>query len=84
MVLDVSRLSVVSAQSNRGLMKSKNLVEEGLLTVPEAAEFLRTSRANLYALCASGYLPYCKIGRSRRIPRRAVIELAERSLVSPR
>ncbi len=52
------------------------LVEDGLLTVREAAAFLRLSRSNLYALMERGELPFVKLGRSRRIPRRAVIALA--------
>ncbi len=53
-----------------------DLVADGLLTVPEAAGFLRLSRSNLYALMERGELRFVKIGRSRRIPRRAVIALA--------
>lgn len=73
--------SSVVLKIDRGFMNKASLVADGLLTVREAATFLKTSRANLYSLCASGDLPFCKIGRSRRIPKRAVIELAERSLV---
>ena len=56
------------------------LVEDGLLKVAEAAAFLSLSRATLYTLMDRGELPFVKIGRSRRIPKRAVVELAARGL----
>ena len=56
------------------------LVADGLLTVREAAAFLGISRSSLYVLMDRGELPFAKIGRSRRVPRRAVIELAAREL----
>ena len=52
------------------------LVEDGLVTVSEAASFLRLSRSSLYVLMERGELAFVKIGRSRRIPRRALIALA--------
>ena len=59
---------------------SAALVEDGLVTVPEAAAFLRLSRSTVYELMNQGVLAYAKIGRSRRIPRRALVELAAREL----
>ncbi len=56
------------------------LVEDGLVTVSEAAAFLRLSRSNLYVLMERGELAFVKLGRSRRIPRRAVVALAARGL----
>ena len=56
------------------------LVEDGLLKVSEAATFLRLSRSTLYTLMDQGELPFVKLGRSRRIPKRALIELAAREL----
>jgi excisionase family DNA binding protein len=60
---------------------TEGLVEEGLLTIGEAQEFTRLSRSDLYARMERGELAYCKIGRRRLIPRRALIELAQKSLV---
>lgn len=55
----------------------RNLVADGLLTIREAAAFLRVGRSTIYAMMDSGELPFAKLGRrSRRIPRRAVVELA--------
>jgi len=58
----------------------ETLVGDGLLTTKEAAEFLGISVAGLYAIMARGELPFVKLGRSRRVPRRALIELAARNL----
>ncbi len=54
----------------------EELVADGLFTVAEAASFLRLSRSNLYVLMERGELAFVKLGRSRRIPRRALVELA--------
>jgi hypothetical protein len=57
------------------------LVEDGLMTVPEAQEFSRLSRSDLYARMERGDLAYCKLGKRRMIPRRAMVELARQGLV---
>ena len=59
---------------------STELVADGLLTVAKAAEFLSLSRATLYVLMDKGHVPFVKIGRSRRIPKRALVEFAARGL----
>jgi excisionase family DNA binding protein len=56
------------------------LIAEGLWTIPEAVDFLRISRSRLYDLMNSGDLIFVKLGRSRRLPRRAVVDLATRGL----
>ena len=53
-----------------------NLVSDGLMTVKEAATFLRLSRSTVYSMMDDGNLPFVKLGRSRRIPRRAIVKLA--------
>jgi excisionase family DNA binding protein len=58
------------------LERKKELVGEGMATVEEGQSYLRLSRSMIYALMDKGLLAYVKIGRSRRIPRRALIELA--------
>ncbi len=58
----------------------REAIAEGLLTVQEAAQFLRVSRSKLYALMDAGELQFVKLGRSRRIPRRALIYLAASGL----
>lgn len=52
------------------------LVEDGLMTVAEAATFLRVSRSTIYGLMDRGDLAFVKLGVSRRIPKRALIALA--------
>jgi excisionase family DNA binding protein len=58
-----------------------SLVADGLVSVAEACKFLGLSRATLYVLMDKGDLQYCKIGGARRVPRKALIALAERNLV---
>ncbi len=57
-----------------------NLVADGLVSVREAALFLSVSRSKLYELMDNGELKFVKLGRSRRIPRRALIDLAASGL----
>jgi excisionase family DNA binding protein len=61
--------------------KDIDLVSEGLMTVREAAEFLGLSRSTVYELMESGELSFAKIRKSRRIPRKAVTELAASRIV---
>ena len=52
------------------------MVQEGLVTIEAAREFLDISRASLYRLIDNGTLPTVKLIGARRIPRRALIDLA--------
>ena len=61
-------------------MNNTELVADGLLSIDEACEFLSVGRSTLYELMDAGKLPFTKIGRSRRIPRRALVELAAAGL----
>jgi excisionase family DNA binding protein len=61
---------------------TRSLVGDGFALVNEAAQFLRVSRSKVYMLMDAGELPYARFGRNRRIPRRALMEYAERSLVA--
>ncbi len=58
------------------------MVNDGMLTVDAAAKFLSLSRTTIYDMMESGDLPYVKFGRSRRVPRRALIEAAAGALVT--
>jgi excisionase family DNA binding protein len=62
------------------MQPAAEIVADGLMTVTEAADFLRVARTRIYELMASGDLCYVKLGKSRRIPRRALVRLAERHL----
>jgi excisionase family DNA binding protein len=57
-----------------------DLCSEGLDTVNDAAKFTGLSRSKLYALMDAGALCYVKIGRCRRIPHRALVQLATSNL----
>lgn len=56
------------------------IVAEGLLSIDEAARFLKLSRAKIYSLMEQGRLVFVKLDRTRRIPRRAVVEIAAQHL----
>ncbi len=45
-----------------------------VLTIPEAAKFLRISRSMAEKLCAKGLLPVVKLGRRRVCLRGALVE----------
>ena len=57
-----------------------DLVADGLMKVGEVEAFFDCSRSTVYNWMYQGLLAYVKLGRSRRIPRRAVLELAARGL----
>jgi excisionase family DNA binding protein len=60
----------------------RGISDDGFVTVIEAADFLKVSRAKVYAMMDGQELVYAKFGKSRRIPRRALLELAEKSMVT--
>jgi excisionase family DNA binding protein len=57
-----------------------SLVADGLVTVQDAAYFLGLGRTSVYSLMDAGHLSYIKLGRARRIPRRALLEFAAKNL----
>ena len=57
-----------------------DLFDDGLLTVSAAAAFIGLSKSTLYQLMDQGELPYVKIGKCRRIPKRSLIDLARANL----
>jgi excisionase family DNA binding protein len=56
-------------------------VRDGFARVAEAAKFLGLSRAKVYQLMETGDILYAKFGKSRRIPRKALEDYAQRCLV---
>ena len=64
-----------------GIENAQDLVAAGLVSVREAARFLGISVAGLYKFMERGELPYAKIGRSRRIPRQALVAFAASRVV---
>jgi excisionase family DNA binding protein len=61
--------------------RREKIIDNGLLRVNEACEFLKCSRTALYDMMNKGKLMYVKIGRGRRIPKNALVELAASALV---
>ena len=61
--------------------KHSELLNDGLERVTDAARFLGVSRSQIYRLIDDGVLPYVTIGKTRKIPIRAVRDLALDRLV---
>lgn len=61
---------------------NNEIISDGLERISEAAAFLGMSRSHVYRLIREGVLPSVKIGKSRRVPIRAVRDLALNSMVS--
>ena len=59
---------------------NEQLVVDGLVSLRDAMAFLSIGRSTIYELMEKGMLPYSKIGRSRRIPKRALLRLAQATL----
>jgi excisionase family DNA binding protein len=59
----------------------EELLQDGLEDIKEAVRFLSLSRSKVYQLMDSGQLTYVQFGRARRIPRRALLDLAASHLV---
>lgn len=61
-------------------MEREEMIADGMAKVEEGERFLSVSRSTLYTLMDAGELPYCKIGRARRIPWRALKDYAAATL----
>ena len=57
--------------------------ETAVLTIPEVAEMLRIGRNEAYELVRSGQLYGVRIGRSIRVPRKALDNLLAPPATSP-
>ena len=55
-------------------------VADGLCSIVEACKFLAVGRSTVYGAMERGELPYVKIGKARRIPRRALVHFAQQRL----
>lgn len=63
-------------------MDSRETVAAGVLTRPEAAEFLRVHPRHVDAMIRRGELPAVRIGRRVLVPKNALIDVLERGLVA--
>jgi excisionase family DNA binding protein len=57
------------------------LLDEGLVSVADAAAFLSVSTRTVCRLMESGELVYAQIRGRRRIPKKALIEMAAKSMM---
>ena len=60
---------------------NEEMVQDGLVTIEAAMEFLDISRASLYRLINEGALPTVKLACARRVPRRALVKFAASHVV---
>ncbi|WP_344264083.1 helix-turn-helix domain-containing protein [Streptomyces sodiiphilus] len=60
------------------------LSEAKFLTVAEVAAVMRVSKMTVYRLVHAGHLPAIRVGRSFRVPERAVHEYLQQSFVGVR
>ena len=64
-------------------MTHDELIAEGLVSLDEAMKFLSISRPTLNRLLDHGVLPTVRLVATRRIPRRALLDFAARSVEEP-
>jgi excisionase family DNA binding protein len=64
-------------------MNHEELIADGLVSPDEAMRFLSISRPTLNRLLDQGVLPSVRLVTTRRIPRRALFDLAARSVETP-
>lgn len=62
--------------------RDQQLADEGFVSIQGAADFLSVSRGMIHVLLNRGELPSAKIGRVRRIPRKALLQFASQQLAS--
>jgi len=67
---------------NTTATSQQDMLAEGLDRFVDAERFTRLSRSKLYELMNEGVLPFVKIGRCRRIPHRALVDLVAKHMVS--
>lgn len=54
--------------------------DEGLLSVTQAAHYMGITRPTVYRLMEAGELPFTRVGRCRRIPKRSIINYLQRNM----
>jgi excisionase family DNA binding protein len=57
------------------------MAEGGFVDIATAAKHLSISRSSLYQLMERGEISYAKFGKSRRIPRKGLLDYASKCLV---
>jgi excisionase family DNA binding protein len=64
-------------------MTDNELIAEGLMSLEAAMRFLSISRPTLNRLLKQGVLPTVRLVTTRRIPRKALLDFAARSVEEP-
>mgnify|MGYP001562052454 CR=1 FL=1 len=59
-----------------------SVVDDGMMSVEDAAEFTGLSRSEIGRRIKSGVLRASKIGRRGLIPRKAVVEMLEKGMTT--
>ena len=62
-------------------IEREELVADGLMKASEVARLLALGRNKIYELMDNGTLPYVRIGKSKRIPRKSVTDFMTDNLV---
>lgn len=62
----------------------QQVVADGALTIKAAEEFSGVRRSLLYKRMSSGSLAYCKVGRRRLVPRKALTQMLADGLIGDR
>jgi excisionase family DNA binding protein len=73
-------LKVRCVVANSG-SKDSSLAEVKFLTVAEVASVMRVSKMTVYRLVHAGTLPAVRVGRSFRVPEKAVHDYLDQSYV---
>ena len=66
-------IEVLALETTNDLAAAEELLADGALGVNAAVKFSGISRSELYALMGDGELKFCKRGRRRLIPKRALV-----------
>jgi excisionase family DNA binding protein len=73
---------IIPAAVSAAAAESGDVLDAGFMSVPECADFLRVSRSKIYLMMGQGKLPFAKFGKSRRVPRRALMQLAQECMTA--
>ncbi len=57
------------------------VLSEGLMKISEAAKLMSLGRTKISEMCNDGELPFVRIGKGRRIPRRSVMNYLKANLI---
>lgn len=68
-------------QDNANTEQSQRMAKVDFLTVAEVATLMRVSKMTVYRLVHSGELPAVRVGRSFRVPERAVHEYLDSAFI---